>query len=367
MDVTFGFLNGRDVFRAALPPSVTVGGEAASCLVLSAAIGERAAVQYRSSTYFDSAHTDETFRINKTSAQGTTVAIYDYPASDPMTLAYWTLPIGSLWVALETNPDGSAALDELLAGLRVFQDGLGIPRITIGDPLTAGDLTQEDERDTVMFVSQDDTLTPTSVVFTNGSTEGTDEAQTDANDGEIAVVSVPTSLGLTVTCDGPAGNLAGVIQAATNVAASVRQTEAVSTGTINLNISASLSYAPLILDDGPRTGNFTVSGNGAVESSGGTGVVVNQPFTVSGSGTWKTHRTIDPVEFNGTMHGVTNDGRWTFDSTFSVWLPVANADSAQLYFQGAAADTLVTVSGLTCKGPFLLPPDVLANWDAIGG
>lgn len=361
MNISFGFLNGRDVYTATVPTEIKPGFDAYSTLAFSTAVESKSAVQFRTTGDFDATHVDETLRSTVTSAQGSSVKIYDY-GSDPATqLAYWTLPVGSLWSAFDAAPDGATAQSELMAGLRVYQDSMGLPRITIASPLAAGDPAQLTERDSVTLYAKDDALTPNSVTFAR-SAQGDNDA-TVVEDGD-AIVTVLSAEGITVTVDGPSGNASALGQVAATVAASIKKTSGVSAGALNMWLNGGISYLPLLLSDGmdDKEGTLTISGGGTYAAAGGSAIAAEGPFTATGSAHYRARRIIDPVHIDGTMTGTSADGRWRFEARFGATIyPVVDVSTAWLTVDGTGGSTLVSVqqasSGLHIQGPFDLPPD----------
>jgi hypothetical protein len=369
VDITFGFMNGRDVYTATIPDVLGMRSEAFSCIRLSSAVDQKSGVQFRSAADFDTGHPDETLRTTMTSAQGSSVTVYDYPSDPPMTLAYWALPVGYLWVGLEASPDGTAALNEVLAGLRVTQDAASVPRITIADPLSPGDITEPAERDSVTYYATDENAMPAAVSFIHSGTEVADSTMID---GDMAVVTAAGPSGISVVCHGPA-DVTTLTTIAVKTAASIRKGSGTFAGTLDMTITpgSPIFFMPLVGGSDPPSGQFSASGSGSFTSEGGSSAAEG-PFSVTASGSWNGNRCIDQLEFRGTMAGASSDGRWKFDVTFGLAIPACERATtiATFWIDKADASTAVEVdispsdnpcrpSSFRLQGPVVLPADEL--------
>jgi hypothetical protein len=156
---------------------------------------------------------DETFRFDHVE-QGAEVW-FSINESVPQTLLRWSGSGWNEWTQLDSI-DG-AVVSGTLSGIKVSQGGA--PTLQLTPPVFAGDIREPIERDYVRYLATDTGTVPWSVSLVYAGSFGRDSTQSD---GVAAIVTVATSLGVEVVCDGPATSIDAVAQAAQSVAASLR-------------------------------------------------------------------------------------------------------------------------------------------------
>jgi hypothetical protein len=207
MQLTTGFLSTIDTYAIELPAEFEPHAEKSSVLAVN---GEKHTVQFAPASRFDTRRPGQQFRERRSDG-GHMVDIYDRPEIPALTIAYWDVANGVLWTQVETETEGDAALDAVIAELDVAEDANGLPRLTYGSGLSGGDLREPAERDLITFYAIDASRGPWSVTLINAGGMARDSES--GSDPEL--VSRATALGVQVTCDGPAsttGQLSGLCE-----------------------------------------------------------------------------------------------------------------------------------------------------------
>ncbi|MBA3736532.1 MAG: hypothetical protein H0W90_15290 [Actinobacteria bacterium] len=149
------------------------------------------------------------------------VSVYERADDSSSVMPVWDLGPYRIW--MQVRPDSSGSRSEILGailnGLTVSLDRQGIPRASIRNGLVQGNpITNPLNRDQVMFYAPDGDV-PWSVVFRRDNALAQEGTAVTEN---LAITSVATSTGITVTCDGPAAASKSVEETAHAVAASLR-------------------------------------------------------------------------------------------------------------------------------------------------
>jgi hypothetical protein len=214
MQATFGFLLQSGTFTAEVPDGVDTAFEQASSAGLNP--GSPTALQCAPKSHLDFAALGWS---NPVGVPGATQDLQIYRGDDPTAVwPVWDLGTHYAWVQLTGHTSGPPAefVTRFVDGLAFEIDARGIPRASLSNGLARGNpYTFNLSRDHVFYELEGRLLT-----FRYDGSLGVGR---NGRDGDTALVTVTTSLGISVVHDGPLGLKDELLSIANEAAASLEQ------------------------------------------------------------------------------------------------------------------------------------------------